>query len=535
MAEQLLRLVAGRGSEAARTGRPSPALARQILSRAQEAPDSPALVHGDTVTSFAALAEAAEEIGRELLRLPVGTDEPIAVLSHKSPATAALILACLVQRRPFLLLSPQLPAVQADLVAGRSGCRWVVGTAGRLHAERVTTTEPLPGDPLDGACFVLTTSGSTGAPKVVPLGHEQVDRFVSWAARRLGLGPDTVALNLAPFTFDLCLLDVWATLAAGGTAVLVDPDRAVFGQHLLGQASRHRVTLVQAVPMFLTLMLSARTAHDRSGASAVTLPSVRHVAFTGDLIPEESLRALPTLFPRAEFLNVYGCTETNDTFVAAVGDPRTAPYPPPLGTPIDGVEHLVLAADGTTVHGEGSGELLVRSPFQTGGYTDPRLTALRFVELTGATGRRRYYRTGDLVSQDGDGNLRLVGRADFQVKVRGLAVNLNEVEQTLLAHPQVQAAAVVAAPDELGGHRLVASAQRRPGSGLSVVALRQHCAERMHRGAVPAVVHLDDLPLPRTATGKVDRQALLARALDQAADRPRPHLNTQPVRLLPTP
>ena len=182
----------------------------------------------------------------------------------------------------------------------------------------------------------------------------------------------------------------------------------------------------------------------------------------------------------------------------------------------------------------GSGELLVRSPFQTGGYTDPGLNALRFLDLTGPTGRQRYYRTGDLVRQDAAGNLRLIGRADFQVKVRGLAVNLNEIEQALLTHPDVRAAAVVAAPDELGGHRLVASAQRRPGSTLSVVALRQHCADRLHRGAVPAVVHLDDLPLPRTPTGKVDRQALLTRALGEREGYPRPHLSAPAVRPLRT-
>ena len=268
MAEQPigLRLLPPAGPASPSGSEPaSPALAQQILTRAAEAADAPALAHAETVTSFGTLAEQAEGLGQQLCRLRIGADEPVIVVAHKSVLTVSLILACLMQRRPFLLMSPQLPAAQADLLARQSGCRWTLGGAAtdRLQAERTAAAVASDRPTLDGVSFMLTTSGSTGVPKVVPVGHEQLDRFVSWAARRLALGPDTVTLNLAPLNFDLCLLDVWAALAAGGSAVLIDPERAVFGRHLLTQAERYEPTLIQSVPMFLTLMLSARTAHDR--------------------------------------------------------------------------------------------------------------------------------------------------------------------------------------------------------------------------------------------------------------------------------
>ncbi|MGQ0776808.1 MAG: AMP-binding enzyme [Pseudonocardiales bacterium] len=101
-----------------------------------------------------------------------------------------------------------------------------------------------------------------------------------------------------------------------------------------------------------------------------------------------------------------------------------------------------------------------------------------------------------------------MGRSDFQVKVRGVAINTAEVEQVLLEHPDVLEAAVLARPDPLAGRRLVAAVQRTPASGLNSLALREHCARRLPRMAVPSTMRIGDEPLPKTSTGKVDRTAV---------------------------
>jgi len=121
---------------------------------------------------------------------------------------------------------------------------------------------------------------------------------------------------------------------------------------------------------------------------------------------------------------------------------------------------------------------------------------------------RCYFRTGDLVRRDAQGRVFLVGRSDFQVKVRGVAINTAEVEQVLLEHPDVLEAAVVARPDPLTGRRLVSAVQRAPSSGLNSLALRAHCARRLPQAAVPATMQIVDEPLPKTSTGKVDRNTV---------------------------
>jgi amino acid adenylation domain-containing protein len=470
-----------------------------FLTQVRERPDATALVwHGENTTYRELYRQALAERER-LARTAPRPGEPVGVLAPKSPAAIALVLACLLAGRPFLLPSPQLAEAQLTALFAQAGCRRVLAPEGSGRPPSVSvraTPCPLP----DDTTFMLTTSGSTGLPKTVPLGRGAVDRFTAWAASAFGITPGTTVLNHAPLNFDLCLLDVWTTLAHGGRVVLVDPDQAVDGRHLLGLLDRYQVRIVQAVPMFYGLLAQA------ARRTPVTLPAVRHAVFTGDAMPEHTLAALPGLLPAARLYNLYGCTETNDSFLHEA-DPA-AQGPVPIGTPLPGVEALVVDAHGAPVTGAGSGELYVRTPFQSAGYLDAERRRERFTARPPGEDGQVWFRTGDLVRRGDDGLLRLTGRSDFQVKVRGVAVNTAEIEQVLLRHPAVLEAGVAARTDPLTGKLLVAGVQRAPGSRLNSLLLKEHCARSLPRAAIPAVLRIVDEPLPKTRTGKVDRAAL---------------------------
>jgi acyl-coenzyme A synthetase/AMP-(fatty) acid ligase len=240
------------------------------------------------------------------------------------------------------------------------------------------------------------------------------------------------------------------------------------------------------------------------------------VIVTGDALPARTLAQLPRLFPAAQVHNVYGCTETNDSFVhdvTAADVERGEPLP--LGRPIAGVDALIVGPDGRVVIGPGRGELYVATPFQTEGYLDLQLTAARFVAhpaahaVPGGEVRGRcYFRSGDLVRRTPDGRIVLEGRDDFQVKVRGVAVNTADVERVLLDHPQVAEAAVVAVADAVAGRRLLAVVRRTGAERLNSLVLRQHLAGRLVTAAIPSTFRIDDEPLPKTSTGKVDRKTV---------------------------
>lgn len=440
-----------------------------LLAQALHRPLAPALVwHGREITHGELLALAKG--------VDLGGDEPLCIAARKTPETIAQIFACLMAGRRFVLPSPTL---------GRS------------------ELDALPWPRLDGEAdvsFIFTTSGSTGQPKVVPLTRGAVNRFAAWAGAAFELGPGQSVISCAPLNFDLSLLDIWASLAHGARVVLVDTEQVVTGRHLHDLLDRYAVSLIQAVPTFFALLVDA-------APPAAGLGAVRHVITTGDVLPQRTLDALPRLFPSARIHNVYGCTETNDSFIHEVTGSDSAPLP--LGEPLAGVRTLIV-----------DDELYVSTPFQTTGYLDEARTAEKFVDRLLPDGTPvRYFRSGDLVRRDADGRLLLVGRNDFQVKVRGVAVNTATVEQALQEHAEVREAAVVAVPDEVAGHRLVAAVRRDAGSTLNSLRLREECARLLPAAAIPAVLGVTDDPLPRTTTGKIDRNAVMVRHLPRSRER----------------
>jgi acyl-coenzyme A synthetase/AMP-(fatty) acid ligase len=502
-------------------GHPSSLLGR-LAEHVRDRPDATALVFGEERVSYAELDAMAGTAlaGIDELALPAGT---VAVHAAKTPRTIALLVACLRARLPVLLPSAELGADMVSTLLRNAGCGDMLtaetpaqiadhrvhkidctvspGTGGRSGRPPATSDGAADGD----VALLLTTSGSTGVPKIVPLTVGAVDRFTDWAAAHFGIGQRTAVLNYAPLNFDLCLLDIWATLKAGGTAVLVETDRATNGRHLGELVRDGGVGVIQSVPMFFRLL--------NDSWDGEPFPSVGHVVLTGDKTSAKLLAELPRMFPAARIWNLYGCTETNDSLVHEI-DPA-AGGDLPVGRPLPGVDALVVDGDGNVASGPATGELFVRTPFQTDGYLDPAgTTANRFVHLEDGAGP--YFRSGDLVRRDADGVFTLLGRDDFQVKVRGFRVNLEEIELIILEHDDVVEAAVIGVPDDVAGVRIHAVVRgRAPGTPNGLV-LRDHCRRRLPRVAIPAAIQITQEPLPRTSTGKVDRQEIRRTALNRS-------------------
>lgn len=474
-------------------------LFHRIMEHAGSRPTAPALIEANAEVTYGLLALLAEEQRGVLESAGVTGPEPIAILAHKCSEAIAAVLACLRQGRPFLLLSPLLPATSRAALVAEAGCAGILYPADR----RLDVLSPDPGLGIPGDTgFMLTTSGSTGKPKTVVLRHGGVDNFTEWASDAFGIRAGSRVLSLAPMNFDLSLLDIWATLASGGCVVLVPAAKAVDGDYVLAQVVEHGVEVVQGVPMFFQLLADAAPAGpDAPGAGS----RVRHLILTGDETPRRTLDGIRHLFPSAAIHNVYGCTETNDSLMFSLPPEQPLPERLPSGSPVAGAEAVLLDAEGGLLSGAGEGELLVSTPFAATGYLDTELTARKFVPHPARPGVTAF-RSGDLFRRDADGALTLLGRTDHQVKVRGVAVNTAEVERVLALHQGVATAAVVTEADPIGGRRLLAVVERVTGSSVSALDLRNHCATHLPRTAIPALLRVTDTALPLTTTGKINRQ-----------------------------
>ncbi len=498
-------------------------IADHFAEQAQRQGQAPALIWEGETISYGELQRMADASFAELEDARLPGDRPVGIRAKKSPEAIGLILACLRAGHPFLLPSIELASETLAALFAQAGTSQVLSPHGprsqsaaslRALVDDVRAQDDggvgsksqwPPAGGTDDITFMLTTSGSTGLPKIVPLTATGVDAFTDWAATQFEIRPGTVVANYAPLNFDLCLLDIWTTLKHGGCVALVDQDRATQGAYLADLVNDRQVNVLQAVPMLYRLLIDVNREDGR------TFPSVRHVITTGDKIPASSLAELPKLFPLARFYNVYGCTETNDSLVhefLGLAD-GNVPSNIPVGQPIPGVIARVQSGDGTALEGTGTGELMVWTPFQTRGYLRADLNEGKFVSLEDDQDRT-YYRTGDIVRRHEDGTLTLEGRADFYVKVRGVRVSTQVVEQAIQEHPAVVEVAVIAVPDELAGARLHAIVRRELDVKLNSLQLRQHCATRLARTEMPSTIQIVTEPLPKTSTGKVDRKAIMA-------------------------
>ncbi|HVK24117.1 MAG TPA: AMP-binding protein [Actinokineospora sp.] len=491
-------------------------MAEKFVRQAAATPDAVALIWADQQITYGELHALARGAQQEVDRLGLIDGKPVGLVLDKSPRAVALIMALLGAGRAFLLPSPKLPAPTLAALFAAADCAAVLSIGADQPSRSALVDHMVDVAAADGGlrtdadpesvCFMLTTSGSTGVPKIVPLTGVGVAAFADWAAKAFDIGPGRTVLNYAPLNFDLCLLDIWTTLAKGGRVVLVDPAKATLAAHLDELLDTHQVDVVQAVPMFYQLLAD----HVRDGRAY----RADQVIFTGDALPTRTLPSLRELFPSARLYNLYGCTETNDSFLhEVVGEPS----PIPIGKPVDGVRALVIDDDGAEVTGEGVGELYVSTPFASKGYLDADQARRAFGPHPTGADDRVYYRSGDIVRRHPDGTLTLAGRKDFHVKVRGVQVNTQEVERALLAHPDVAEAVVLAGGDPVAGTVLHAVVRRRTPAGPHSLAVRTHCAALLPKAAVPGVIHLVDQPLPATSTGKPDRTRIKRTYLEARA------------------
>ncbi|HEY6348111.1 MAG TPA: amino acid adenylation domain-containing protein [Candidatus Angelobacter sp.] len=362
--------------------------------------------------------------------------------------------------------------------------------------------------------YVIYTSGSTGKPKGVMNEHAAVVNGLLWARDTYGTSSEDRFLQKTPFSFDVSVWEFLLPLFSGAQLLMARPGGHTDPQYLKTMLDRERITTVHFVPSALQMFLE-------HGVSAGACGELRRVFSSGEALSYGLQQRFLAALPHVELHNLYGPTEAAVHVTAWWCQPGLHEGVVPIGRPIANMRMYVLDNYLQPVPEGVVGELYIGGAGVARGYLNrPELTAERFLkdpfvqdaEDAGEPGARMY-RTGDLGRWQADGSIEFLGRNDFQVKMRGYRIELEEIESQLQSYAGVREAAVMAREDVPGEKRLVAYytiAENRngeTGEAVGAEALRTWLAAKLPEYMVPAAyVRMEQMPL--TGSGKLNRKAL---------------------------
>lgn len=492
-------------------------------------PDRIAIVESEGAQiTYAELNRQSDALAAHLVAQGVVRGDHIGVMLPKSIAAIVSFFAAMKAGAAYVPIDRTAPAARTSKILEDSALAVLIAERSVLEVLEEAAPAGLPplilhGDGLDFAssfesivasgaapppvavdssdlAYIIFTSGSTGAPKGAMLTHANVISYAEWAGWLTEATSADRVSAFSPLHFDASVHDLYLAIRHGAALYLIPDDVAKSPRDLARFVARHRLTLWLSTPSSLMMLAQFGQLQDHD------MSSLRLVAFGGEIFPVKHLRVLKMLWTGAAFYNLYGPTETTVACTYyripdVIPADRVEPFP--IGVPCQHCVGVAVAEDGRPAARGEVGELQISGPSVFTGYLNrPAETESALIHRDG----RLWYRTGDIVRDDGDEGFTYVGRRDGMVKRRGYRIELGEIERALLEHPRVNEAAVVAIPSEDTGVRIVAFVACH-GRDLSVVDLKVFCANKIPPYMVPDRFVVEDA-LPATSTGKRDYQRL---------------------------
>jgi amino acid adenylation domain-containing protein len=494
----------------------SSTIAELFAAQAARTPDAVAVIAQGRTLTYRELDESANRLARRLQNLGVKPDTLVGVAMGRSETLVVSLLGILKAGGAYVPLDPTYPPDRLSLVIEDSQMPVLLTTAAsRAHLppaaagvtildaedtvfERESAKAVVSQATPTNFAYVIYTSGSTGKPKGVMVENRNVVNFFTGMDRAIGCAPG-VWLAITSVSFDISVLELLWTLTRGCTVVVHGDEGSA---NIADEITRYRVTHLQMTPSLARMLTLDPRAYSALG-------SLKQMLLGGEAVPAALIHHLRQVF-KGEIHNMYGPTETTIWSTTCRVEDRDTSVS--IGRPIANTQIYILDPDFNPVPVGEIGELFISGDGLARGYwRRPELTAERFMTIPGL-GPDRIYRTGDLARFLPDGNIHFLGRADYQIKLRGHRIEPGEIESVLEKFPGVRQAVVILREDREGDKRLVAYlVAETAGSAAALRAagdLRAAAGAKLSDFMVPsAFVFLNELPL--TGNGKIDRKALL--------------------------
>jgi amino acid adenylation domain-containing protein len=452
------------------------ALHEYFEAHAASSPHRVAITSSGGALSYGELNRRANQLAHALRTRGVDADVLVGLCLATGPDLIVGMLAILKAGGGYLPLDPQQPAERlAQILSGAKPALVLTnGAAADLATDGLPTlcmtehsefidaqSDTNPGMPIaaEQLCYVMFTSGSTGAPKGVMVTHGNLEFLFAGVDGAehygLGMGPSDVWTLFHTFSFGFSVWEIWGALRHGARLVIVAPELRADPDGLFDLLRAESVTIISQTPSaFRQNFLPDHFRHQLAPLS------LRAIVLSGEAVAAEDLQCwfLQHGDDGPRLINTYAITETAGqvTVREYTAEESRGALAKSIGHPLSHTRVFILDAEQKPVSAGIVGELYVGGPGVARGYiNDSRHTAERFVDLDiDGSGPQRLYRTGDQASWSANAGLQFLGRTDEQVKLRGYRIELGEVETALRGHPLVRDAAVAIQEDDHGQAKL---------------------------------------------------------------------------------
>lgn len=483
--------------------------------QATKAPESLAVISDEATLTYGELHDRANRLALALRRLEIVPDLPVGVAIDRTADLPVVLLGIMKAGGAYLPLDPHGPLERLTFMLHNSQApilvtqRRFIKDLSEYQGIIVCLDDVLDDGFHDGAhvdfpdltispsnlAYIIFTSGSTGEPKGVEVEHRSLVNFLHSMSRRLAVIHTDIFLAVTSITFDIAALELFLPLSVGARVVLVSGEEARDGRRLIECLRTSEATVMQATPSTWRMLLQAGWQGNKN----------LKILCGGEVLTRELAEEL--LKRSREVWNLYGPTET--TIWSTAHKVCSGDGPIPIGRPIDNTRVLILDKKSQLAPVGITGELYIGGEGTARGYMGRSdLTAERFKHNSLGRSEERMYKTGDLARWRPDGSIEYLGRDDQQVKIRGVRMELQEIECRLNQIPEIHQSVVLAVETTQSDKKLVAFVVPSTDQNLDIESVRYSLQSFLPATMVPSeFVLLSKLPL--TANGKVDRKALL--------------------------
>ena len=496
---------------------------------ARSIPEKAAHVYKNSILTYGDLYSQSNALASYLLEYMKNDKSPVVVFGHKENLMLVCFLSCVKSGHAYIPVDSSLPEGRIQDIINSSGTKIIlcteepdftaaedtlIITADKIKdiikANSAKTPDKTAAVKPSDVFYIIYTSGSTGKPKGVQITMNNLESFVGWGLDFCGIedSSDHTFLNQAPFSFDLSVMDLYLSLSSGGTIFSVDKAMISNTGELFKKLKNSGVTIWVSTPSFADMCLADPSFNIN------LMPDIKQFLFCGETLTNKTVEGLHNAFEGSKVYNLYGPTEATVavTQVLITEEIRKTISPLPVGSVKPGCS-IYIVQDGNILNEKEQGEIVITGDsVSMGYYKNPEMTEKAFFYLTVGNEKIYAYKTGDVGYLSG-GQLYYCGRTDFQIKLNGYRIEIEDIENNFRKLSDIQNAVVIPSIAENKITHLnafvVLKNKNADKTLKTAIGLKKQLKQFIPEYMVPKKIIFKE-SLPATANGKIDRKALLS-------------------------